>query len=166
MTKEDKQAERIERLAVTLGEAIDDGDTCPACMAEYLRQALGAEGLRLVKDKNHDVPSTDTDDVPMPKAFVIKVPLYASDGFLGKIFGPGFVKPESDDEAECEESASDRFGQWREIVFDAHSLISMLQNMSLDHGDWQAYKYCRNVLQSLYELRRSIGQPEAGEAEA
>ena len=166
MTKEDKQAECIERLAVTLSEAVEVGDTCPACMVDCLRQALGAEGLRLAENKNHDVPPTDTDDVPMTKAFETKVPLDASAGFLDELFGPGFVKPESDDEAECEESASDRFDRYREIVFDAHSLIGMLQNMALEHGDWQAYKYCRNALQALYELRRSVGQPEAGEAEA
>lgn len=166
MTKEDKQVERIERLAVTLSEAVDDGDACPACMVDYLRQALGAEGLRLAKDENHAVPPTDTDDAPMAKAFVIKAPLEAGADFLEQTFGPGFAKPESDDEAECEESASDRFDQYREIVSAAHSLIGMLQNVALEHGDWQAYEYCRNELRSLYELRRSIGQPEAGEAEA
>lgn len=166
MTKEDKQAERIERLAVTLSEAVDDGDACPACMVDYLRQALGAEGLRLVKDKDHAVPPTDTDDVPMVKAFVTKGPLEAGADFLEQVFGPSFAKPESDDGAEREESSSDRFDRYREIVFDAHSLIGMLQNMAFEHGDWQAYKYCRNALQSLYELRRSVGQPEVGEAEA
>lgn len=166
MTKEDKQAERIERLAVTLSEAVEVGDACPECMVDCLSQALRAEGLRLAENKDHAVPPTDTDDVPMAKAFVIKVPLDASAGFLDELFGPGFAKPESDDGAEREESSSDRFDRYREIVFDAHSLIGMLQNMAFEHGDWQSYKYCRNALQSLYELRRSVGQPEAGEAEA
>jgi len=164
MTKEDKQAERIERLAVTLGEFVDDGDTCPACMAHYLRQALGAEGLRLAKDKDHAVPAAD--NVPMAKAFVINAPLEAGAGFLDELFGPGFAKPESDDGAEREESSSDRFDRYREIVFDAHSLIGMLQNMAFEHGDLQAYKYCCNTLRALYELRRSVGQSEAGEAES
>lgn len=166
MTKEDKQVERIERLAVTLSEAIDGGDTCPACMADCLHQALGADGLRLAEDKDHAVPPADTDDMPMGKAFVIKAPLEAGADFLEQTFGPGFVKPESDDEAECEESASDRFDQYREIVSAAHSLIGMLQNVALEHGDWQAYEYCRNELRSLYELRRSIGQSESEEAES
>lgn len=168
MTNEDKQAERIERLAVTLNERVDDGDTCPACLAHYLRQALGAEGLRLAEDKNHAVPPTDTDDVPMAKAFVTKVPLEADADFLEQEFGPSFAKPESDDEHDGshDEQVSDRFDQYRDIVSAAHSLIGMLQNVALEHGDWQAYEYCRNELRSLYELRRSVGQPEAGEAEA
>lgn len=168
MTKEDKQAECIERLAVTLSEAVDVGDACPACMVDCLRQALGAEGLRLVKDKDHAVPPTDTDDVSMAKAFVTEVPLDASADFLEQVFGPAFAKPDSDDEHDGsrDEQVSDRFDKYREIVFDAHLLIGMLQNMAFEHGDWQAYKYCRNALQSLYELRRSVGQPEAGEAEA
>lgn len=166
MTKEYKQAERIERLAVTLSEAVEDGDACPECMVDCLSQALGAEGLRLAEDKDHAVPPTDTDDVPMAKAFVTEVPLEAGADFLEQVFDPAFAKPESDDGAEREESSSDRFDRYREIVSAAHSLIGMLQNVALEHGDWQAYKYCRNALQSLYELRRSVGQPEAGEAEA
>lgn len=168
MTKEDKQAECIERLAVTLSEAVDVGDACPACMVDCLRQALGAEGLRLVKDKDHAVPPTDTDGVSMAKAFVTEVPLEAGAGFFEQVFGPAFAKPDSDGERDGsrDEQVSDRFDRYREIVFDAHSLIGMLQNMAFEHGDWQAYKYCRDALQSLYELRRSIGQSESGEAEA
>lgn len=164
MTKEDKQAERIERLAVMLSEAVDVGDACPACMVDCLHEALGAEGLRLAEDKNHAVPPTDTDDVPMVKAFVTKVPLDAGADFLEQVFGPAFAKPDSDDERDGshDEQVSDRFDRYREIVFDAHSLIGMLQNMALEHGDWQAYKYCRNALQALYELRRSAGHRGCG----